>query len=1088
VPAPSAESPATARQEALCLLHEVDPGAPGLVLGVAFILPDGLPPQAAGEAVARLTARHPALRTRLVRKGEHWTRSVDPTERHSAAEPWGRYCTLTRLRPGTVLSDQQLAEELTARCLHVPDLAEGPLFHTEVVLADGHPPHLVVTVHHAVADLWAVGVLLSEFMQLIGGPDGAGNPVELPAVQAVPDRLPDQNRQERAWRFWRETLGDELPVLQLPQAGRGGEHEFTGSARVTTHAPLILDERRTAAVDALAKRCGVTRYAALLAVQALTLSRLTAADRVPVAISLHGRGSASYRAVDYLVSTVAVPLDTATGTVRDLVRRAAATVREAMAHSIVGYPELVALSAVANGPDIPSPQVALLLQQDTPGAPRGLAAALLGSGRIGRGGVELGVAVPPPSIGPFGLATVLAEHGDTLVGRVEVDPRRHQDWLAGRIATTFLAVTDSLAQDDRRPLAEVSAVGEDQAKLLRDWSVSSVPEDGDGTLHELVLAAAERHPERTAVAAADGSWTYAELASRSATVAATLNAAGAGRGSTVGVLLPRGRDLPVALLGVLRSGAAYVPLDAAMPMTRLAAAVEDAGCQQVLVGAAWAAQGHLLPVRMVPMEELFVGNGLYSPEPVPVTPDDPAYLLFTSGSTGRPKGVVIPHRGAVNLVRWAGTAFGTRDLARTLAVTPTTFDLSVFELFVPLAHGCEVRLLDSALDLLDAPAHAAGATLLNTVPSAVAALLEQHALPADLRVLNMAGEPLTADLVQAVHRRIPGARVVNLYGPSETTTYSTFAEVDGADGQVPIGGPVGGTSLAVVDAELRQVPPGGTGELLIGGAGVALGYVGRPGMTAGRFLPDPERPGQRRYRTGDLVRWRPDGQLDFIGRVDHQVKVRGFRIELGDVEHALRATSPVREACVLALGQGRARRLAAYLVPSLPLGDDVVGWLRAVRRRLGQELPGYMVPAEFAVLEKLPRGRHGKLDRRMLAGMSTIPLVTGARVAPRDDMEKRVAACWAEVLSVPEVGVTDEFFDLGGHSLLLTRLAHSLGREFGVRISLAALWNRTTVAEHAAFLAESLASGQQGSPGLAPVRRLDRSRYTVAAAPDRRRT
>ncbi|MEU3723200.1 amino acid adenylation domain-containing protein [Streptomyces sp. NPDC031705] len=1072
-----AEYPATARQETLCLLQELDPAAPGLVLGIAFTLPEAADPQDVARGLAALVARHPALRTRLVRTGEHWTRVVDPADA-AAGTPWGRYCTLTRL--GRV-DERELEDALAERCRRVPDLAEGPLFQAEVVLADGRGAHLVITVHHAVADLWSIGVLAAELAHLLAAGDPAAGALTLPPAPAVSHDVPDERRLDRAWNFWQGLLADGVGPLQLPSADGPAQDVPAGRARPAVHAPLTLDTRLTAALTALAKECGVTLYAVLLAVQSLTLSRLTGTDRVAVAVPLHGRGSATHRAVDYLVSTVPLPMETAAGTVRDLAARAADALRGALAHRTVGYPELVALSAARGGPDVPAPDAALLLQQDTPGAPRGVGAGLLGGG-VRLADVELGVAVVPPSIGPFGLTTLLTETDGTLTGRVEVDPSRYAGWLAAQFADAFLAVADSVARGAELPLAEASAVSAGQAERLRRWSLSAVPEDGEGTLHELVLDAAARHPRRTAVVAGDGSLSYGELAHRSAAVAAALAEAGAGPGSTVGVLMPRGRDLPAVLLGVLRSGAAYLPLDAATPPARLAAAVQDAGCGHVLVGDGPVDRGQFFPVRTMDVGAILADG---APDPVvpqpSITSDDPAYLLFTSGSTGRPKGVVIPHRGPVNLVRWAGLEFGTDALARTLAVTPTTFDLSVFELFTPLAHGCEVRILDSVLDLLEGPAHAEGATLLNTVPSAVTSLLEQDALPAGLSVVNVAGEPLTAELVRAVHRSVPGVRMVNLYGPSETTTYSTYAEL-GPDttGSVPIGRPVGGTSLSVVDAGMRPLPQGGTGELLIGGAGVALGYAGRPDMTAARFLPDPEHPGRRLYRTGDLVRWRSDGQLEFIGRADHQVKVRGFRIELGDVERALTSAAAVREAAVLALGQGTERRLAAYLVPEQKLEGDPAGWLRGVRRRLGHELPGYMVPGEFAVLDELPRNRHGKLDRGRLASLPTVPLVTGGRIAPRDDTERRVAACWAQVLPVPEIGVTDEFLDVGGHSLMLTTIAHLIGREFSVQVPLTALRTYTTVAEQARYLDELTTATPPGATGPRSVRRLDRTRYTAA--------
>lgn len=1077
-----AELPATSRQQALGMLQEIDPGSPGLVLGVAFRLPPTLDVSDVGRRLVELVERHEALRSRLVLHGGRWLRVVDPPERSPGAEPWGRYCSLVRLHPDKLSRDQFL-EELDTRCRRILDLAKGPLFYAEVVLAEGHGPHLVIQAHHAVVDLWSIGILAAELAILLGG---QGQALELPTPLASTEE-PDGQRRDRAWRFWQDLLTDEIDPVALPPAepitplSRGG----STAARRTVCAPLDLGTQRSAAISALARRCGTTRYAVLLAAQAVTLARLTGTDRVPITVALHGRGAGTARAVDYLVSTVALPVDTAGGTAADLITRVARSLRGALAHQTFGYQDLVACSSERNGPAVPLPEVALLLQQDTPGALVGAAAGLLGMGGIQLGEVELTAVVPVPSVGPFSLVTLLTDYEGRLLGRVDVDPSRYQPWLAERFAASFVAVVDGLTVGYNTPLIEITAVSANEAERLRDWSQSALPAATDSTLHQLVLATAERHPDREAVLATDGSLTYRELAVRSAAIAAGLAAAGVGKSSAVGVLFPRRRDLLCALLGVLRAGAAYIPLDATTPDARLTGMINDARCDHLLIPAELADQRHVLPVASLVIDDLLSSDG--SPPDHLATPDDAAYVLFTSGSTGRPKGVVIRHASAVNLVRWAGTVYSAQELADTCAITPITFDLSVFELFVPLAYGCRVRLLGSVVDLVASPEEVAGATLLNTVPSAVAMLLEHDALPRSVRVVNMAGEPLTAQLVHAVHNSISGVRVVNLYGPSETTTYSTYAEL-GANtvDPVPIGRPVDGTSLHLVDADLRPVPIGGTGELLISGAGVAIGYAGQPALTASRFLIDPQHPGQRLYRTGDLVRWLPDRQLGFIGRVDHQVKVRGFRVEPSDVEGALRAVATLREVAVLAVGKGTSRRLAAYLVPTDLVEGNPIDWLRGVRQQLGQKLPNYLVPSEFALLAELPRNRHGKLDRRRLSTCPTIPLVAKKRLSPRTDLERRVLARWTEVLAVSDIGVTDDFLDVGGHSLLVARIAHLLSQEFAIELKLAVLWDHRTVAEQAELVGQLLAAGTIAAPAHRqdrhPIRRLDRRLFTATAA------
>ncbi|HEY2737162.1 MAG TPA: amino acid adenylation domain-containing protein, partial [Thermoanaerobaculia bacterium] len=438
-------------------------------------------------------------------------------------------------------------------------------------------------------------------------------------------------------------------------------------------------------------------------------------------------------------------------------------------------------------------------------------------------------------------------------------------------------------------------------------------------------------------------------------------------------------------------------------------------------------------------------------------PANLAYILYTSGSTGRPKGVEIEHGSALALLRWARRTFSVAERAAVLASTSVGFDLSVFELFLPLSTGGTVVLVEDALRLGEGDAR--GITLINTVPSAMAELVRLGALPASVRTVCLAGERLPARLAAAVHGALPGVRLLNLYGPTEATTYATWAEVRTSEGggEPAIGRPVDGTRVWLLDAGLMPVPPGVAGELCLAGVGLARGYAMRPDLTAERFvpLPDPDPqavPGARLYRTGDLARWRPDGRLELIGRLDEQVKLRGFRIEPGEVEAALLAVPGVRAAAVV-LRQMSAenRRLVAYVA-----GEPGEIAPQALREHLAARLPAPFVPSVFVILPRLPLTPHGKVDRRALAALA-LPAEAGTEgfVPPRDAVEEGLAAVWAEVLeqagdweggAIGAIGIADDFFALGGHSLLATRVLARVREVFGVALPLRDLFAAPTLA------------------------------------------
>ncbi|MEU9827880.1 amino acid adenylation domain-containing protein [Micromonospora chersina] len=557
-------------------------------------------------------------------------------------------------------------------------------------------------------------------------------------------------------------------------------------------------------------------------------------------------------------------------------------------------------------------------------------------------------------------------------------------------------------------------------------------------LHRMVAAQAARTPEAEAVRHGDRALSYRQLDEAANRLARVLLRREVTREDRVGVCLPRTPELVVALLAVLKAGAAYVPLDPAYPPARVAFMAADSGVRLVLTRADLAGR---FPDTAVAVDRLDPVEDATDPA-APSTPEDLAYVIYTSGSTGRPKGVAIEHRSASVLMHWVRQTFDDAELGGLLAATSVCFDLSVFEIFGPLCWGGRVLLVDDVLALAAPGAERLPVTLVNTVPSAMGELLTASALPAGVRTVCLAGEPLTAALAARVWSRPHVRRLCNLYGPSEDTTYSTWAEVPPDSGDPPIGRPLPRTRAYVLDPDGQPVPPGEPGELHLAGAGLARGYLDRPEETRARFLPDPFRPGERMYRTGDRVRLRADGQLAYLGRLDDQVKLRGYRIELGEVAARLAALPGVREAtAAVRPGPSGDPLLVGYLVGERR--DDV-------RARLAEVLPAPLVPATLVWLDRLPTLPNGKVDRGALPA-PTLGDGTGTGAA-LDGTAGTVAAVWRELLGVPVPAADSDFLALGGDSLLAVRCATRLAAATGRPVRPGDLFAHPTLAELAAHL------------------------------------
>ncbi|HKV95700.1 MAG TPA: amino acid adenylation domain-containing protein [Candidatus Angelobacter sp.] len=588
-------------------------------------------------------------------------------------------------------------------------------------------------------------------------------------------------------------------------------------------------------------------------------------------------------------------------------------------------------------------------------------------------------------------------------------------------------------------------------QVAYEWNRTQAEYPKGVCIHELFEAQVKRTPEATAVVFGDERISYGELNRRANRWAHYLQVKGVKPEKRVGICAERSVDMVVGLLAVLKAGGAYVPLDAEYPEERLQYMVKDSEPVIVLAQRATAdlvrrvADGIQLMELDGEVEKAGDVETNLECASVGLTPENLAYVIYTSGSTGLPKGVMLAHRNTVNLIHWAHQAFSDDVLARTLFSTSLNFDLAVYECLVPLTIGTSICLVSNALDLTE---REMDVTLVNTVPSVMKGLLEEQALPPRVRAVNVAGEPLKRELVERIFADTEVEQVCNLYGPTETTTYSTWVRMRREDGfAAHIGQPIANTYVYVLNNEMDPAPVETAGEIYIGGAGVARGYLNRNDLTAERFIPDPYigQAGERMYKTGDMGRWLADGNLEFLGRNDDQVKIRGFRIELGEIAARLQEHPAVEEAVVVAqedtLGE---KRLVAYYVMDTaydPLRPKLVeGLVPELRRWLETKLPEYMVPPVYVRIEQMPLNANGKLDRKSLPAPGVDAYAAQAYEAPQEETERMLAEIWAELLQVKRVGRRDDFFALGGHSLLATRVATRIRQKLGVAITLGDLF------------------------------------------------
>ncbi|MCX4959045.1 non-ribosomal peptide synthetase [Streptomyces virginiae] len=1046
--------PLTVDQERIWLIHQFDAEDPLYNVYFASKLHGELDRDALQRATDAFVRRHEALRTTFEQDGHAPVQVV-----HPAMEVPVRHVDLR-----SVPQERREAElmRLATEEMRAPfDLVEGPLLRIAMLRVADDQHVLVGTVDHLVWDRGSMGIFNAEFAEFYTA-FATGREPRLPPVEVhyadysewQPQWLREEVRHKHL-PYWKKKLEGAELVLELPtdrprppvMTSNGARYQFP------------LTPELTQAIRDLAKREDVTINIVLLAAWKTLLHRLTGQQDVVVGTTSSTRGRPETEPmIGYFLTML--PLRTTVSpamTVRELLQATRSTMLGAFDHFDIPFGTLLDELDIPRDPSrTPIYQASFILvdfvHEDPPPMAGLRVEELMLDNATAKDDVFLGFLDDPQ---------LAADH---LHGLFEYNTDLFDESTMARMARQVVRLLEQMTEDAGSTVEDLSLVDADEAHtLLVEWNSTEAEREPGLGLDELVRRQAAATPDAVAVSCGDEQLTYGELLDRSGRLASHLQARGVAPETVVGVCLDRSVDLVVALHGVIMSGGAYLPLDAAYPAQRLADMTGDAGTGFLLTR-----EGLLDALADCPGERIRLDTDAQAIAAAPAVPAKPAsgedrlaYVIFTSGSTGRPKGVEVTHRNLVNLLLAMARETGLAPGDTLAAVTPVTFDIAGLELYAPLISGARVHVVtkEQAVDgrrLAELLAET-GATVMQATPATWHLLVEAGwRNDGSLRVL-VGGEALPPALAEQLVRE-PG-RTWNVYGPTETTIWSTFRRLDSGSEQISIGRPLDNTQVYVLDDRLAPVPVGMPGDLYLGGTGVARGYRGRPGLTAERFVPDPfgGRPGARLYFTGDKARLREDGTLVFLGRDDGQVKLRGFRIELGEIEARLEEHPAVRRAVALVREDRPGdKRLTGYVESA----DEALG-AEELREHLRGFLPDYMVPAAIVRLEAFPLNTSGKIDRRALPAPA-VERDAASYVPPRDAVELEVAHIWEEVLGVSPIGLHDRFFDLGGHSLLVLRLMAEIEKRFGRQLPMAAIFRGATVERFARMLRE----GYQDETGV----------------------
>ncbi len=1013
-------------QEGILYHHLAAEQGDPYVLQTVFETADRTRLNAFVDALQSVIDRHDILRTAVLWQG--------------LETPVQVVCRQARLLPEQVELDPlegpimaQLQQRFDPRHSRL-DMSQAPLLRL-IFAEDRHNQRCaaILLFHHMVLDHTAMEIVLHDMQaHLLGQTDQleAAIPYRNYVAQA---RLGVSREAHEA--FFRELLADiDEPTLPF------GLLDVQGDGRDVEESSLTLDRQLNRRLRAQARQLGVGAASLMHLAWAQVLSQVSGRHTVVFGTVLMGRmqsGEGAERALGMFINTLPLRVDLAGQGARAGVRATHARLTALLGHE---HAPLV-LAQRCSGVAAPLPLFSALLnyRHSSVAEPSNESIEAWRGIDVQNGEERTN----------YPLTLNVDDQGDGFRLSVLVTGKVGAGRVCGYMQSALDNLLTALEQSPDAALESLPILpAAEREQLLVQFNATEMDYPQQQTIHGLFETQVERTPQALAVVHGEQRLTYRELNEQANRLAHALRKQGVQPDSRVGICVERGAEMVVGLLAILKAGGGYVPLDPAYPAERIAYMLQDSAPAAVLAQSATEA---LLANVSVPVINLDLGNwqdeSIQNPQVPGLTCAHLAYLIYTSGSTGLPKGVMIEHRNTVNFLSWAHTVFDGSALEKTLFSTSLNFDLAVYECFAPLTSGGSIEVVKNVLEL-QYGGHDIG--LVNTVPSALKALLEINALPESVHTVNVAGEALKRSLVENLFEKTGVQRLCNLYGPSETTTYSSWVAMDREHGfAAHIGKPVGNTRFYLLDSQQQPVPLGIAGEIYIGGAGVARGYLNRDDLTAERFLADPfsQQPQARMYRTGDLGRYLPDGNIEYLGRNDDQVKIRGFRIELGEIDACLARHPAVQDAVVTAREDvpGEKRLVAYYTVQSAqtePVIDSLRGWL------LGQ-LPAYMVPVAYVRLDALPLTPNGKLDRKALPEPGEGALTSRSYEAPQGEREILIAGIWQDLLGVTQVGRHDHFFELGGHSLLAVSLMERMRQE-GLEAEVKSLFKHPTLMEYAA--------------------------------------